>query len=158
MFSDETQDIIKEVLVFTKLSNGYELRKFEEEFYVLLQGYIVPYRIFVVLLCKYGLWQIRFSKGDWYTMNKDLIDLWKNLDVVPDDVEFDAMSHPKEAQKQAWGCKENKKVPTTVLKRALISLELEEKDEDFFLSRGESTAKYEALLYFLERDYAALAK
>ena len=143
-------DVIKEELVLTKLSNTFEVRRFNEEYFVLIRGVIVPYRIFMLGILKYGLWTIRFSKSDWFLINRDLMALWTELNIVPTGAVFD----PEK--------KDFKNAPIRWFKEALICFDFDKEIKEFFAVRcGDDLdykAKYEALLYLAEQEYEALAK
>lgn len=148
-FDEVTVDIIKERLIFTKLSNTFEVHKFNNEYYVLIQGIIAPYRIFMLGLLKYGLWTIRFSKTDWFLINRDLMEIWTELNIVPSGVVFDVEK------------KDFKNAPIKWFKAALTSLTFDQKILEYFSVRfGEDLdiyAQYEAMLYFAEEQYESLS-
>lgn len=150
-FDNLTISLIKEDLVLTKLTNTFIIKKINNECYVLINGIIAPYRLFTMCLLRYGLWHIRFSKMDWFLINRDLAELWTYLDIMPTEASFDIEK------------KDVKVAPIRWLKQAIMLIDFDKTTKEYFSVRAgkilnRDIDKFEALLKFSEEQYMALAK
>ena len=125
----ESLEDLKEQLVLSKLSGSLEVTLFEKQPVVILNGNIYPYGIFTSGLFRYSLWYRRYSKQAWYETNECLINLWKTLDILPNNCTMAT----------------HKLKPTTILKKEIINYKHENKDEVEFYGSDQ-----DALLYHLE--------
>ncbi|NJO59839.1 MAG: hypothetical protein HC836_16520 [Richelia sp. RM2_1_2] len=148
-FSQDDKNKIIEDLVITKFTSSFLVRKYSDNYYVIINGFIFPYRIFLVGLFSYGLWKLNYTKTDWVRINQDLISLWAELNVGPKNIKLFTPNKKREL---------GDKVPTTFLKKTLNNLEVDENILKFFNKRSHDTEKYEAILYMLEKEYNSLAK
>lgn len=142
---------LQEEMALTKLSNSIAFKRAADEFYVVVQGVVVPYRIFLLILFKIGLWHIRMKPQDWLAINHDLMKLWTELGIVPADVSFD----PKPIDDKT---RSKTKIPLTVVKKVIDSVELDSDFLEFFKSNNILCPYYEALLYYVEQEYIVSTK
>ncbi len=148
MISASTKEKIREELVLTKLSDSYCVKKFDDEYFVLVRDIAIPYRIFILVLLIENLWSINCSKLDWIKVNRELFMLWIELDILPEGVDFrDNISR-----------RHKTRAPISTVEKLIKNIELEEEQLLYFHeSCGTIWAKPEALLYLIEQQYQALA-
>lgn len=161
--SKESKELILETLVFTRLTNSFDVKEIDGHVLVFLKNIILPYRIFILALCRYGLWNVAYSKRDWVMINEELLQLWKEVGIVPTGLTFDGNGYDRNKEpinlleRAVYKNRLTRRTPISLVKHNIKTLDIDQSTIDYF-SWADQRAHCEAILYIAEEKYAAIAK
>lgn len=154
MLAEQIKEL-KEEMVLSKLSDSVILTKQGNNLYVIIEGYLFPYELFTVCLLKDVIWKIKITKQDWTLLNKKLIELWTELDILPKEciIEIDDKLHSK--YPDVYNDIFKTEMPPTAIIRKLLEKYVHD-DENEVAYYDYSSSHHVALLARLENQYKAM--